>query len=146
MDIHLVRNVANLIFLSILSFQDIKEKKISSMIVFGYLILGISYSLSNYSGRETLISLMFGLFLLAFCIFTKEGIGLGDVLVILSIGAWNGFFDSIYIFFTALIIFDFFVLIMIVSSKIRKKKNILSKEVPFIPFVLIGMVVILVGR
>lgn len=143
MDILLVRNVVNYIFLSLLSLQDIKEKRVSCLLLFGYLLSGLTYGIVATSLTEMILSLIPGFFLLAISWIFKMEVGLGDVVAIAALGVWNGLNICFYVCAYALLIFDLFVILKIFITKIRKEKVNLKCEIPFIPFILMGMVVCL---
>lgn len=130
---------AALLFLAVLSVEDIKEKTLSlrNLIIFG--LLGLGYFLLY---TEPDISAFFGrvfpgILLLMLARLTKESIGYGDGLVVMDLGLWIGERPTLYVLWVAASAAGIWGIVQL----IRKKKE----TIPFVPFLLFGMGVVMVG-
>lgn len=126
-----------LIFLAILSLEDIREKKISvNTILLGALIAIICRFLGGQtSGIEIVGSLIPGVLLLLLSIMTKESIGKGDGIVVMVLGLWIGGQMTLLVVCLAVWMAGIFAVVCL----IRKKREL----IPFTPCLLMGMEVLL---
>lgn len=122
-----------LLFLAMLTPGDLREKKIPVNTTLFFAVPGAIYRLliSSFSGREVLECLIPGGILILFAVLTKESIGFGDGFVVFVMGLWTeGWFTTIAvcisIFCSGICGFIFWVM--------RKED-----QIPFVPFLLIGM-------
>lgn len=133
----MIAYLAGLLFLAVLAVQDIKEKKISVYKLLISAIMAIVYWLfkGQLCWQEILKSIIPGVTLLLLSVITKENIGYGDGLAVSVLGLWTG---SLFVL-SALCAALLFSGICAVIYLIKKKKE----PIPFIPFLLIGMEVVL---
>ncbi len=126
-----------LIFLAILSSEDIREKRISvKTILLGALIALICRFLEGQiSGMEIAGSLIPGVLLLLLSIMTKESIGKGDGIVAMVLGLWIGGQMTFLVICLAVWVAGIFAVVCL----IRKKWEL----IPFIPCLLMGTEVLL---
>ena len=127
-----------LLFLAMLSPEDIREKQVSAKIVviFGLLALVCRIAAGQDGMMEEIIfSLIPGMFLLTLSIASKESIGLGDGMAAVVLGLWMGGYKTFFILCIALMLTGGFALICL----LRKQRE----PIPFIPFLLLGLEVLL---
>lgn len=130
-----------LVLLIIASIQDIRQKKIS------LILLGVSFIITIISlclQRE--ISIMnhiwgsiIGMFLCSVSILTRGAIGWGDGLMFTVLGVGLGFFITINILFLTLFLAALYSIWLLLIKKVNRKKTI-----PLIPFMLMGFVGVMI--
>lgn len=141
MDIPHVQNAVSLVVLFSLSVEDIFKKEISAVVLFIYLSVGIFLGILKGSCNEMILSSVPGLLVLAAGFLSGEKIGYGDGLSILALGIWIGVIPSIVATILGLLLTAIMGLFYLAFCKVRKLKIDFQKHIPFIPFLLIGMVV-----
>lgn len=141
MDILLVQNVVSLIVLFALSVEDIFKKEISAIVLFIYLSVGIVMGIWKGSYIEMILSSIPGLLMLSAGFLSGEKIGYGDGLSILALGIWIGAIPSIIATILGLLQTAIMALFYLVLCKTRKVQIDPQRQIPFIPFLLIGLVV-----
>lgn len=127
-----------LLFLATLTPEDIREKQISAkkIIIFGLLALICRLAAGQIRlGAEVACSLIPGVFLLFLSVISKESIGFGDGLAVTVLGLWVGSTKTFIILCIAWTMAGVFAVICL----IKKWKE----PIPFIPFLLVGMEVLL---
>lgn len=127
-----------LLFLAILVPEDIKEKQIcaKTVIIFGFLALACQFA----KGRGNILAdiacdLIPGIFLLILSLISKESIGLGDGMAVAVLGLWIGGGKTLMILCIAWMLAGAYAVVRL----IRKRKE----PIPFVPFLLLGMEVLL---
>ena len=133
----LLCNCAGLMLLAFLTPEDIREKTISVNTVLLFMILAIIYRglvgcLFSYEMVESLIP---GGILLLLSVITKESIGFGDGIVVVVLGLWTGTWFTTLVVCVAILLAGIYGVICI----IKKRKD----PIAFVPFLLIGMEVVL---
>lgn len=128
---------AALIFLGYLSVQDIRTKLVSANVIWMFGAVAFLYLFWGQDGDIcTWIMRMIpgaGLLLLAFG--TKESIGYGDGATVMVLGMWCGTFFCILILCLGIFLSGIYALFRMASGRFS--------PVPFLPFLLISMEVIL---
>ena len=127
-----------LFFLAILVPEDIREKRISAKTVIVFGLLALICRFAEGHGQilaEVVCSLIPGFFLLMLSIISKESIGLGDGLAVAVLGVWLGSIETFMILCIAWTLAGVYAVVYIM----RKRKE----PIPFIPFLLLGMEVLL---
>lgn len=126
-----------LIFLAILSLEDIREKKISvnTILLGAFTAMICRFIGGQTSGIEIAGSLIPGVLLLLLSIMTKESIGKGDGIVVMVLGLWIGGQITFLVVCLAVWAAGMFAVVCL----IRKKREL----IPFIPCLLMGMEVLL---
>lgn len=126
-----------LIFLGILSREDIKEKEISVKVV----LIGAAAALvchfisGQVTGMRMISSLLPGIGLMLLSAATKESIGKGDGIVVMALGLWLGGLMTFLTVCLALCTAGIFAL----GYLLQKRQEL----IPFVPCLLIGMEVLL---
>lgn len=128
---------AALFFLGYLSIQDVKTKFISAraILVFGsaallYLFLG-----QECAGGEWIVRMIPGLILLLLSWITGESIGYGDGAAVLVLGLWCGTLFCVLTLCLGILLSGIYALCRLAAGRIS--------PVPFLPFLLTAMEVIL---
>lgn len=134
----MITRLAGLLFLAALAPQDIKEKKISVYKLIVSAMMAIIYwtfkGQLNWQG--ILESMVPGIMLLLLSVITKENIGYGDGLTVAVLGLWMGGLFTLYVLCVGLILSGVCAVIYLIKRK--------RERIPLIPFLLIGMEVMLV--
>ena len=131
-----------ILLLGVLGFfaiEDIRKKQISVMQLL--LSAGMGIGLIFWKGQNTLVGMMLGamigLVIIGVGILTREGIGLGDGFVFMVTGIFLGPADNVKLLFLSLLYAAIFSLGILVCKKGNRKR-----EIPFIPFVFLGYLTI----
>ena len=140
--------LCSIVFLILASIPDIKWKVIPKNLILTGGFLGFLYQLSvSLFGEDhfhilrfminTVDGLLpgFGLLLLAFA--TKKGIGIGDGLMLMVLGLFEGGALAWKVLLWGLFLQSIFAIILLVLRKAGR-----NTKIPFIPFLLAGRVVI----
>ncbi len=120
------------------TFDDLKDRrvKVSEILIFGAIgiIINIVYRPNDL--LSILGGVMIGVLLYLFSIISKERIGKGDALLIMVTGLYLGFKDTLLLLWLSM------VLAAIVGTIYVRKHHVkMDVELPFVPFLLIGYVV-----
>lgn len=118
-------------FLTVLSIQDIRYKKISFWITIGMVVLGSIYSLMNQRGLYVLLDVIPGCILCMLSMVTSKTIGIGDGLVGIFYGLFFGWKQTCILLMFAFLIVSLVGVVLCIQS--RK----CSIQIPFIPFLVI---------
>lgn len=127
-----------LLFLAMLSPEDIREKQVSSktIMIFGLLALVCRIVAEReWALGEMICDLIPGMFLLVLSVASKESIGLGDGMAVAVLGLWIGGIKAFLILCIAWTLAGVFAVMLLMSKR--------REPIPFIPFLLLGMEVLL---
>lgn len=129
----------SLFFLAVLAKEDIKEKQIS---VYKLLFFGVPAFLGflwkkGFLWEELFRSLLPGILMLFLAYMSKESMGYGDGLTVMILGLWTGLRFTLAVLCVAILAAGIWGSICL----LRKR----TETIPFIPFLLLGMEVVLVG-
>lgn len=127
-----------LLFLAMLTPEDIREKQVSSktIMIFGLLALVCRIVAEREQAMgEMICDLIPGMFLLVLSVVSKESIGLGDGMAVAVLGLWIG---GIKAFLTLCIAWTL-AGVFAAMHLMQKRKE----PIPFIPFLLLGMEVLI---
>lgn len=133
-----ITNCGALLFLAALAPEDIREKQISSKtIIISGLLAFICRLLAErgWNGREIVYSLIPGIFLLILSVVSKESIGIGDGMAVAVLGLWIGGGKTFMVLCVAWTLAGIFAVICLMKKK--------KEPIPFVPFLLFGMEVLL---
>lgn len=126
------------LFLAVCAVFDSMRKQIPLVVVWLGMLAAICLRINGITGEEGLtaaaLSLMpgMGFFLLGFL--TREKVGYGDGWVLLMIGLFSGLFRCFLILLTGLLLESVVAVVLLAFKKIQR-----DKEIPFSPFLLLGM-------
>lgn len=119
----------------ITAFDDIRTKQVRliEIVIFG--ILGVAYNLifKPYPISSVVGGVAVGAAVLIFSIASKEKIGKGDAYIIMVAGLFLGFMNTMLLLWLSSIYAAIIGLLLM-----QKYKGVLEKELPFIPFLLLG--------
>lgn len=136
-----VYNILVLVIISVMSVYDIKYKKIPTISVVMLLALSLIFGITFI--KNNLLYMVIGMSLpvvvYVFCRIAKALMGIGDLLVLLSIGSVYGIINICIIMLIASISFVIFANVAILIKRINKKEALF-----FIPFVEVGTVISIV--
>lgn len=127
-----------LFFLTLLSPEDIRKRQVSArkVILFGLSAIGCRMlSGDGETVCEMIGCLIPGLLLLAAAIVSRENIGMGDGMAVMALGLWLGGWQTFFVLCIALMLAGLFAAVCLVKKK--------KEPIPFIPFLLLGMEVLL---
>ncbi|SHK19275.1 Type IV leader peptidase family protein [Clostridium cavendishii DSM 21758] len=127
------------IILFYISVEDIKTKEVSNKAVIAMFIVAIPSI--YFINRDIVLKVLIGFLVISLVLFgisklTKGALGMGDVKVISALTLYLGFEGSMIIVFLA----SFLVAIIGIFFLIKSFSN-KNKEIPFIPFILIAMII-----
>lgn len=126
------------LFLAVCSVFDGLQKQIPLVVVWLGMMTAICLRINGIMGEAdvtgTLLSLIpgTGFFLLSFL--TREKVGYGDGWVLLMIGLFSGFSRCFLILLIGLLLESIVAVVLLLFKKIHR-----DKEIPFSPFLLLGM-------
>lgn len=125
--------------LGICTYEDIRKKQVEVLSVLAFGILGVLIHMINQS--TTILNILggmaIGLVVYVISLLSKEKIGKGDALIIAISGIYIGFWDNLILFWGATTIAGMIGLIYIAFGR-------RNKELPFVPFLFITYVGILI--
>ena len=133
----MIHYIGGLLFLAVLAVQDIKEKKVSIYKLLISAAMAVIYWIfkGEFSWQELLWNAIPGVMLLLLSIITKENIGYGDGLTVIVLGLWTGIWFTFHVLCAGLMLSGVYAAIYLVKKK--------GETIPLIPFLLIGMEVVL---
>ena len=141
----MIENCIVFLFLAIGAIYDLKSKYIPKRYLFIGGICAITYLIFvsiNEKSPESIINAVIGiipgLVSLFFAFVTKEQIGFGDGWVIFISGIFLGIKKMCGTIFIAFMFLTVVAIILLITHRAKRKST-----VPFIPFLLIGQIVIL---
>ena len=123
------------IWLLLCSWQDIRKKRINIILIgMGFLVLLISTTMGgNLTIWNRLAGLSLGIILLSLNPITKGQVGIGDGIIVCITGLCLGFPLNAVLLAYGLFASAMFSIVLIVIRRVNRKKTI-----PFVPFLLIG--------
>lgn len=128
-----IKNGLLLLLLGVGSVFDVKSKKLPGIVLAAGAIIGILCSdLWPYKNVGLVfLSLLPGIGLIVLARLTHENIGYGDGIVVLLLGIWKGFLNSLSVLVAALFLLSLWGILLLLSGKGHRKTRI-----PFVPFLL----------
>ncbi len=143
MDTQLVLNAVSLLGVTALGIQDALYMKIHKWMAYVFAISGLIASIILRSPANIALSAIPGLILLIISIATKEKIGLGDCVTVIGLGLWTGTRVTLLSVFIGIGLSSVVSIIYMAIIKIKGLSG--KKAIPFIPFLLCGLVVSIVS-
>lgn len=127
----------SLLFLAVLTAEDIREKRISvyKLIIFAGVAVLYQVITKQFDWREMAGGLLPGGLLLALAFSTRESIGYGDGAAVAVLGLWTGGWFAMMVTAAGIMLAGIYGVVCF----LRKKEEL----IPFMPFLLLGMEVIL---
>ena len=142
-DIQLVQNAVSLFGVTVFSIEDILYMGIRKWMAYAFMASGLLMSLILRSPMETALSALPGLILLILGLVTKEKIGYGDAATAIGLGLWAGSKAAVWCVLFGLGLSSVVSIIYMAYIKIKGLSG--KKTIPFIPFLLFGLVVSIVS-
>ena len=127
----------SLLFLALLAAEDIKEKRVSVWKILFFAAAAVVYLLlsKQFDWRGISGAVLPGVLLLLLAFLTREGIGYGDGAAVAVLGLWtNGWFARMAAAAGIMLAGGYGVFCLL-----KKRKEL----IPFLPFLLLGMEVVL---
>ena len=143
MDTQLVLNAVSLLGVTALGIQDALYMKIQKWMAYAFAISGLIVSMIVRSPVNIALSAVPGLILLVISIATKEKIGLGDCVTVIGLGLWTGTEVALLSVFIGIGLSSVVSIIYMAINKIKGLSG--KKAIPFIPFLMCGLVVSIVS-
>ena len=121
------------------AFDDIRTKQVKVLEIMFFGVLGILFNLicKPYSLINVAGGVMVGGLLYLFSVLSKEKIGKGDSLIVMVSGLFLGFHNTLLLLWVSSLIAA-----IIGTVIVKKHGKEMDLELPFIPFLLIGYLVI----
>lgn len=136
------KNFVTLGLLIVNGWHDLRKREICLFPTIFYGIWGLI--LTVYHGNllhwEFIANLLPGLILLLIGKISGGKVGYGDGLLVLSFGIWDGFRSCMFTFTTGLMLASLCSAFSLLKRNFNK-----NSEIPFIPFLLISYIMMLVG-
>jgi len=131
-----IRQIGGVLFLVICTYFDMKTKMLPvRLLVMG----GIGVSISHIIQRENwwiyVMGILLGAIFLLVSKVTKEGLGYGDSILILLLGAFVGLWQVLLVLVIAFVSAAIFSSVVLVLKKMSRRK-----QIPFVPFLLLGYI------
>lgn len=126
------------LLLAVCALSDGLRKQIPLAVVWLGMLMAVCFQAVGYTEETSIAAAAFslipgmGFFLLSFL--TGEKVGYGDGWVLLMIGLFVGFYRCFLIMILGLVVESAVAVVLLVAKKIRR-----DKEIPFSPFLLLGM-------
>ena len=129
---------AGLLFLAVLSAQDIREKRISvyKLLIFAFMAVIYRIIIRQFYWQEILGDVLPGCMLLLLSKMTKEEIGYGDGMTVIVLGLWLGGWFIFHVLCIGIVLSGIYAVICLMKGK--------RDAIPLIPFLLAGMEVALI--
>jgi len=123
------------LFLFINGYLDWKKREISlvSLPVFGAAGIGLNIGLQYQTFAELLGGMGIGGFLILIAFLTREAVGVGDGLLLMVMGIFLGFWETLTVLAAGLILCTCVTGLRILLHKIEKEERI-----PLVPFLLLA--------
>ena len=121
--------------LSITAVDDIKSRQVRVLEIIFFGLIGIIFNMIRkpHSLPSVLGGVMVGTLVYIFSILSKEKIGRGDGLVLMAVGIYLGFADTLELLWVSTILAA-----IIGTIFVKKHKANMDIELPFVPFLLMG--------
>ena len=131
-----VKSAIILLYLGILAGMDVRKRQISLVLTGVLFLAGIGWQIlvEQTSWLEWLLSLLPGAGFLTLSYISREQVGYGDGLLLLTVGIWLGFGQTFGVLTLGLILCSVLCGVLLMRKKIRKQDSI-----PLVPFLLSGI-------
>ena len=133
-----VKSAIILLYLGILAGMDVRKRQISLVLTGVLFLAGIGWQIlvdSRASRATATTSLLPGAGFLTLSYISREQVGYGDGLLLLTVGIWLGFGQTFGVLTLGLILCSVLCGVLLMRKKIRKQDSI-----PLVPFLLLGFV------
>lgn len=133
---------ALVLFLVVLSIQDLRCRSVNAMMMVIFLLLGLLLSLLvlKIPLFDMCLALIPGIILIMVSQVFGGSVGLGDACALLLVGSMNGIRETFTVLCTALALSIVPAMILFIKGKDGKK------SMPFLPFICIGTIIVLAQK
>lgn len=140
MELKLLLRICLLLFLCVAAFMDVREKQISVLYVAAGSAAGVLLQifLGTMRFSEAAGGCLVGAAVLLIAFLTREQIGYGDGLVLVTTGVFLGVLENIILLLASLVIAVLAGVLLVRLKRIKRRQRI-----PFIPFLLAGYIFVL---
>ena len=117
---------------------DYRTKSLSVIYLYAMVIMGIILGMAEQNGfsYEILLGFIPGIVIIILAFVSKEKIGYGDGILLLSIGMFLGYFNCMIIMLYSLLFSALISIIVFIKRRNRRE------EIPFVPFLFLGYVAV----
>lgn len=132
-----MKNVIVLLYLGILAGMDVRKRQISLALTGVLFLVGVGWQIlvEHTSWLEWLLSLLPGAGFLILSFVSREQVGYGDGLLLLTVGIWLGFGQTFGVVTLGLVLCSVLCGVLLMKKKMRRQDS-----VPLVPFLLLGFV------
>ena len=133
-----MREIGLILLYGLTSFDDLKTKQVRVFEIVSFGILGIVLNvISPMNSIYSIIgAILVGVVLYIFSVFSKEKIGMGDAMIVMVSGLYLGFTNVMILLWISSL------LALIVGLITMKKFKVDSSyEIPFVPFLMSGFLI-----
>lgn len=137
---YIIKSIVLIAFLAFFTYEDIKSRKVSNIVVIimaaaGLLLVCVTASWDSIS-KSLICSAVTGAAAFLTEILSRGGLGRGDVLILTAVGLYIGGWSMFLIVFISLLALCIFSLVGLALRKVN-----LKSKLPFIPFLLVGVII-----
>ncbi len=133
-----------LIFLFVGMLWDIKKKAVPKIYLVVWAIGAITYLILEITSNKNIGSIFLavipGVVVLILSLITGEQIGLGDGLILLCVGCFQGMKDVLCMLFFSFVILTVVLILLLVMRRVGR-----TSRVPFVPFMFLGQLMVMFG-
>lgn len=124
--------------LAVCTYTDIRRRKVYKKVVLAYLLLAVMGRIAQGADApgQAAAGLMPGLFCIALSFVTRQGLGYGDSILILICGVSLGLESCIYLTLSAFFWAGIWAMVLFCRKRAER-----GKAFPFVPFLLIGLMI-----
>jgi len=135
----MIQSLVVLGLLGISSIEDLKTKKVSGMYLIGFALLAVYLQIRHIHLplASVLGGAAIGFVFMGITILRMDAMGLGDGMVLIIVGIFLGFRQSVEVMIIAIFLVAIYALFLVV---IRKKDR--KTEIAFIPFLFISFLLV----
>lgn len=133
-----MREIGLILFYGLTSFDDLKTKQVRVFEIVSFAIFGIVLNIvAPLNSMQSIIAaVLVGIVLYIFSILSKEKIGKGDALIVMVSGLYLGFTNVLILLWISSLLALIFGLITIKKLKVDS-----NYEIPFVPFLMSGFLI-----
>lgn len=137
----MLRSLICILLLVVASASDLKTKTISVVIPLVGIIFSIMFIFMSVEKKIYIWGILFGLFMILISFLVKDKIGMGDGLMIMTVGGLQGIYFCMESVLIASILSAVTGIVLMLIYKAGK-----GFELPFIPFLLVGTTIVKVAE
>lgn len=122
-------------FLAVLSYFDLRYKKLPLTVILLFLLAGILYVIYLGDGQNLFryLGVLSGMVFVAVSVLSRQAIGMGDALIFTILGLLLGIYVNLTLLFCAFLLSFVCFVFLLFTGKIT-----LKSEIPFVPFLFLA--------